>query len=220
MDSKGFSFELYERVPLIGIMRNLPDDILMKVSQLFVDAGFTNLEITMNTMNATGLISQLRSSFPQINIGAGTVTNLSELNAALSAGAQFIVTPISTKEVVLECADQGIPVFPGAYTPTEIYQAWDWGATAVKVFPANNLGPNYIKNVLAPLNSIKLIPTGGVNLNNLEAFFNAGAKGVGLGGSLFDKSMIAEKDFNGLADHFSKFKSILDSVVTKQNGIS
>lgn len=213
MDSNGFSFELYEQVPLIGIMRNLPEDILMKVSQLFVTAGFTNLEITMNSANATGLIAQLRSTFPQINIGAGTVTNLTELDAALEAGAQFIVTPITVKEVILACASREIPVFPGAYTPTEIHQAWEWGATAVKVFPANDLGPGFIKNVLAPLNNLKLIPTGGVNLENMEAFFAAGAKGVGVASSLFDKAMIAQEDFEGLAQHFKQFKSILDGVL-------
>lgn len=111
MDSTGFSFGLYDDVPLIGIMRNLPEDTLLKVSKLFVETGFTNLEVTMNTPNATGLISKLRAAFPQINIGAGTVTNLQELEAALAAGAQFVVTPVTIKEIIQLCCDRKIPVF-------------------------------------------------------------------------------------------------------------
>ncbi len=213
IDKKGFSFELYEMVPVIGIMRNLPAATVLKVAQLFVDTGFTNLEITMNTNNAIELIKRLRQSFPQINIGAGTVTKLSELHAALESGAQFIVTPVTIKELIEVCVSREIPVFPGAYTPTEIYQAWEWGATAVKVFPANELGPGYIKNVLAPLNKIKLVPTGGVHAENLEAFFLAGASAVGLGGGLFDKALIEEQDWNGLKVHFQHLKDSLKEAI-------
>src|SRR5690606_18081736 len=103
---------------------------------------------------------------------------------ALDAGAQFVVTPITDEEVISACVERDIPIFPGAYTPTEIYKAWSLGASMVKVFPASKLGPDYIKEVLAPLQQIHLMPTGGVGLENMEAFYKAGAKGFGIGSQL------------------------------------
>ena len=101
----------------------------------------------------------------------------------------------------------GIPIFPGALTPTEIYDAREMGAPMIKVYPASTMGPDYITNVLSPLNSIKLLPTGGVNLNNIQAFMKAGAMGVGVGSELFNKSLIQSRDQNKLLAHFSLFKN-------------
>jgi len=127
-----------------------------------------------------------------------------DLEAALAAGAQFIVTPILDEQIVQHCVQKNIPVFPGAYTPTEIYRAWSAGASAVKVFPAAQLGAKYIKDVLAPLNEIRLLPTGGVSLENIGDYFEAGAAGVGMGSSLLDKKLIEREDYDGLKDHFLK----------------
>lgn len=207
MNDSKFSWEKFERMPLIGIIRALPEEVIIKITELFVEVGFTNLEITMNTPGVSGIIHKLRSRFPNINIGAGTVRTTIDLDKALSAGAQYIVTPITVKEIIDQCVDQKIPIFPGAYSPTEIHNAWSWGASAVKVFPANDLGPSYFKNVAAPLDDIKMIPTGGVNLNNIQAFFKAGVVGVGMGGGLFDKTLISNKDYEGLSEYFKKFKT-------------
>ncbi len=148
----------------------------------------------------------LGKEFPNINIGAGTVCTMGDLSSALDAGAQFIVTPVLVEEVVKRAVAQQIPVFPGAYSPTEIYQAWTWGASAVKIFPATQLGAQFIKDILAPLNKIKLLPTGGVSRENIRAFFAAGAVGVGMGSSLLDKQLISENNFDGLKEHFIKIK--------------
>jgi 2-dehydro-3-deoxyphosphogluconate aldolase/(4S)-4-hydroxy-2-oxoglutarate aldolase len=140
-----------------------------------------------------------------LNIGAGTVCTKDDLDAALEAGAQFIVTPVLSKKVVKSCVKKGIPVFPGAYTPTEIFQAWSLGASMVKIYPATALGPGYIKDLKAPMNQLKLLPTGGVSLENMEAFLKAGANGLGIGGQLFDKKLIQDKNWDGLKAHFLQF---------------
>ena len=123
----------------------------------------------------------------------------------------FIVTPVINEEVIQSCVSQGIPIFPGAFTPTEIYKAWSLGASAVKVFPATQLGVTYIKDVSAPLNDIKLLPTGGVSKTNIKSFFEAGAYGVGMGSSLFDKQLISDQNYTALKEHFKSILTIVNS---------
>lgn len=200
--SRKFKQELFNKMPVIGILRNVSIGVINTILPYYKKAGFTNLEITMNTENVEEMIAQLSSENPDMNIGAGTVCSMKDLHRALNAGASFIVTPILNEQIIAHCVAHDIPVFPGAFTPTEIYSANKLGATAVKVFPATQLGPQYIKDVLAPLNTIKLVPTGGVSKDNIQDFFKAGASGVGMGGSLFDKKMIAANDFEGLQLHF------------------
>jgi 2-dehydro-3-deoxyphosphogluconate aldolase / (4S)-4-hydroxy-2-oxoglutarate aldolase len=115
------------------------------------------------------------------------------------------VTPVIRKKIIRSCVKKEIPIFPGAFTPSEIYNAWLLGASMVKVFPAKTLGPDYIKDVKAPLSQVKLMPTGGVDLDSIESFKKAGADGYGIGSPLFKKNMIREKDWVGLKEHFKKF---------------
>lgn len=208
-----FSWERYHRAPIVGIIRGLPLETVRPIAQAYQDAGLYTLEITMNTPGATKTISVLRKEFPEMNIGAGTVCTMDDLNRVLDAGSQFVVTPVLVEEVVKHSVAQQIPVFPGAYSPTEIYQAWSWGASAVKIFPATQLGAQFVKDVLAPLHQIKLLPTGGVSLENIRAFFSAGAVGVGMGSSLLDKQLIQEGDFAGLKEHFLKIKSEIQDFI-------
>lgn len=133
------------------------------------------------------------------------------MDLAIKAGSQFIVTPILDPDVVRTCVSKNIPVFPGAYTPTEIYQAWKLGASMVKVYPATSLGPEYIKDVKAPLTNIKLMPTGGINLDNIQIFIKAGADGLGIGSQLFDKTLIKDENWDGLELHFKQYVSKLNS---------
>ena len=220
MSDDKFSWEKFNSMPLIGIIRGLPESTILKITEVFVDVGFTNLEVTMNTPGVATITSKLRKEFPNINIGIGTVRSLADLEIALDAGSQYIVTPITDKSVIEECVNKQTPIFPGAYSPTEIYNAWTWGASAVKVFPANDLGPSYLKNVAAPLDDIKMIPTGGVNKENIKSFFEAGAVGVGLGGKLFNKEHIAKNDFKALKEHFIKFKIEMDKALDQRSKLS
>jgi 2-dehydro-3-deoxyphosphogluconate aldolase/(4S)-4-hydroxy-2-oxoglutarate aldolase len=208
-----FSWERYYTTPIVGIVRGLGIETVRNIAKAYSGAKYYTLEITMNTPNVSEIISELRADFPELNVGAGTVCNMQELDTAIAAGAQFIVTPILDEEVIKKCVKLQIPIFPGAYTPSEIYRAWSLGASAVKVFPATQLGPKYIKDVLAPLNQIKLMPTGGVSKQNIKTFFEAGVVGAGMGSSLFDKQMIQENDFEALQDHFTAIRNEINLFV-------
>ncbi|WP_207508769.1 bifunctional 4-hydroxy-2-oxoglutarate aldolase/2-dehydro-3-deoxy-phosphogluconate aldolase [Telluribacter humicola] len=205
-----FSWPLFSRTPLIGILRHVPQDILEQIIPIYLDAGLTTLEVTMNSEGVEDMIRYVRQHYPtQLIVGAGTVCNQDDLQRALDAGAQFIVTPIINRDVIKACVNVGIPIFPGAYTPTEIYEAWSLGATMVKVFPATSLGPDFIKDVKAPFSQIKLMPTGGVSLDNIGQFLWAGADGLGVGSQLFDKKMIKNKDWDALRRHFDSYVKAL-----------
>ncbi len=168
------------------------------------------LEITMNTPDVLQIIKSVASTFKdQLNIGAGTVLNKEAVDQVVAHGGQFIVSPVVDMDMISHCVEIRVPIFPGAYSPTEIYQASQAGARMVKVFPATNLGPNYVKDVLAPLDHLELMPTGGVNLNNLEAFIEAGSKAFGMGGNLFKSDLIQNEDWDGLKNHLLKFKETL-----------
>lgn len=211
-----FSLERFRKLPVVGIIRNLTPEQVADVLPLYKETGFTTIEITMNTPGATRII---RSAIDQyagsLNIGAGTVCNLTDLNLALEAGAQFIVTPVVNEPLIRACVQRNIPVFPGALTPTEIFNAWDYGAKMVKVFPASSIKPDYIKELKGPLNQIKLLPTGGVTIDNCTDFLAAGADGLGIGSQLFNKSKISTKNWKGLEVHFKGFANKIQDYTTK-----
>jgi 2-dehydro-3-deoxyphosphogluconate aldolase/(4S)-4-hydroxy-2-oxoglutarate aldolase len=150
-------------------------------------------------MNTPDAVRQLREAAlvaeGRLNVGAGTVTNLTILDQALAARASFVVTPTIEPKVVTACARHKIPVFPGALSPTEIVRAWELGATMVKVFPAESVGPGYIRALKAPLPDIKLVPTGGVDLKTLPDFVKAGADAFGIGSPLFNRQRIESGDW-------------------------
>jgi len=204
--SKSFSIDLFNRMPLVGIMRNIPDEHIENIASVYAESGLTCLEITMNSANAEKNIALLADQYGDVlNIGAGTVCSMGDLEKALKANAQFIVTPVINEEVIKSCVDQNVPIFPGAFTPSEIYKAWSLGATMVKLFPASDLKPNYIKEILAPLNFVSLLPTGGINFENFTNYFASGAKGVGLGSHLFPKDIIINQDWDALGAIYSGF---------------
>jgi 2-dehydro-3-deoxyphosphogluconate aldolase/(4S)-4-hydroxy-2-oxoglutarate aldolase len=212
MNNREFSWNEFSKVPIVGIIRNLSFDTIEKILPVYLSAGLTTIEITMNTQAAAEIIRFAADKYKGLlNVGAGTVCNTDDLELAISAGSQFVVTPILDPEVVRTCVSRNIPVFPGAYTPTEIYQAWKLGASMVKVYPATSLGPEYIKDVKAPLNKIKLMPTGGINLDNIQTFIKAGADGLGIGSQLFDKTLIKDENWEGLELHFKQYVSKINS---------
>lgn len=206
MSKNRFSWEKFRQTPVIGILRGYPIELVLELAQVYLNSGYYTLEVTMNSQSAQETISSLVKSFPEMNIGAGTVCNMDDLKSALDAGATFIVMPVTDETVVTYCVKNEIPVFPGAYTPTEIYRAWHLGASGVKVFPASQLGVKYIKDVLAPLNDVQLLPTGGVSIDNIRSFFEAGVIGVGMGSSLFDKKLVEQKDWEALELHLKEIK--------------
>lgn len=205
--------QLFDEMPIVGIMRNYPSETIKQIIPSYLKAGLNTLEITMNSHNAEEMIYYLSKEYPNMNIGAGTVCEMRQLIDALNWGASFIVTPILNEEVIKFCKNNKVPIFPGAMTPTEIYRAWKLGATAVKIFPSAMFGPAYVKEIKGPLNDIKLLPTGGVTLNNIQEFFKNGASGVGMGGSLFDAQLIADQNYDGLYHHFALYAQKVKDVL-------
>ena len=201
-----FSWELFDKMPVIGIIRGLSVADINFVLPIYKQAGFTTIEITLNTPEALSVISSLALEYKgELNVGAGTVCTMDDLTAAITAGANFIVTPIFKAEVVKKCVSMEVPIFPGAFSPTEIYEAWELGASMVKLYPASVVGSEYISAVLAPLNKIKLMPTGGIHLSNMLAFMKAGATSLGIGSELFDKKIIQKRDSEAMLNHFTLF---------------
>jgi 2-dehydro-3-deoxyphosphogluconate aldolase / (4S)-4-hydroxy-2-oxoglutarate aldolase len=199
-----FSWEKFNAVPIVGILRHYSREQVDRVARQYEESGLSTLEITMNSPGAAATIAGLVKQFGgSLNIGAGTVCTEKDLDKAQAAGAQFIVTPILDKALIKGCRKKKIPIITGAYTPTEIYTAWSLGSSMVKVFPATQLGPAYIKEVLAPLDRLRLLPTGGVNPGNFIDFMRAGAVGAGMGGHLFPRELIDGGRWEELRGHFS-----------------
>lgn len=201
-----FSWELFNKVPIVGIIRGLSFEEVRQILPIYREAGLTTIEITLNTPGAEAMIQYaLEHERNGLNIGAGTICTEDDLEKALTAGAQFIVTPVLSENVIKMGVKRGVPIFPGAFTPTEIYNAWSLGASMVKVYPATSLGPAYIKDLKAPMNQLKVLPTGGISLSNMAAYRKAGADGLGIGSQLFDSALIQEKNWSGLKNHFEEF---------------
>lgn len=216
MRDSTFSWDLFNPVPIVGIVRHVGVEQVRQLLPVYRDAGLTTIEITLNTSGAEAMIRAATLQHPTgLNVGAGTVCSMADLDRALAAGAQFIVTPIINKLVIEACVGRGVPIFPGAFTPSEIYEAWTLGASLVKVFPTTALGPTYIQDIKGPLNDIKLLPTGGIGLANMCDFIQAGANGVGIGSQLFDKHLIEQRDWPALKIHFGKFINQLANVLPR-----
>jgi 2-dehydro-3-deoxyphosphogluconate aldolase/(4S)-4-hydroxy-2-oxoglutarate aldolase len=166
------------------------------IVEALIDGGVDAVEFTYTNPAAGDAIARCRGAFPdRIAIGAGTVLDAATARIAILQGAQFIVTPTFDEEVVKLCVSYAVPSVIGAFTPTEILTAWKAGATFVKVFPASSVGPRYLKDVLGPLPQIRLVPTGGVTVDNAGDFIRAGASAVAAGSNLVDASTVAARDW-------------------------
>ena len=200
-----FSWTIFRSMPLVGIMRHIPILHAENIFKAFCASGLTTIEITIDSPGFEESMHLARSVYKgKLNIGAGTVCTIPDLKKALSAGAQFIVTPVVEATVIKACKKKNIPVFPGAYTPTEIYTAWKYGADLVKVFPAIAQATEYIRSIKGPFPKIRLLPTGGVHIDNCVDLLQAGAEGLGIGSGLFNDAVI-HNEYYRMEAHFSAF---------------
>jgi 2-dehydro-3-deoxyphosphogluconate aldolase/(4S)-4-hydroxy-2-oxoglutarate aldolase len=147
----------------------------------------------------------VKAAAGRLTVGAGTVITRERLEAAMQAGASFIVLPTLVEDVVAQCRHRSIPVFPGAFTPQEIFNAWQAGAAMVKVFPAKVLGPAYFQEIHGPFEEIELLACGGVSADNLASYFASGASAVAFGASVFRKEWLAGRDFDRIGEAVSAF---------------
>lgn len=169
-------------------------------------AGITAVEVTLNSPNALATIERLAQQFgAQMAIGAGTVLRVSEVEQAAAAGARFIVSPNRNAAVIAATKRLEMVSLPGCFTPSEIVEALDAGADAIKIFPANTLGPGYVKAVRAPLNDVRLVPTGGVTPEKAREYFAAGAWAVGVGSELVGKEVWQSGNFELLERRAAEF---------------
>ncbi len=194
---------------VLGIIRVETLSNLVKIVKSLQKGGLRCLEITMTTPGALQAIEESRERLPDVLMGAGTVLDAVTAREAILAGAQFLVTPTVKLEVIEVAHRYGVPVIPGAMTPTEILTCWEAGADMVKVFPASVLGPGYIKAVRGPLPQIPLVPTGGITAENAGEFIRAGAAMVCAGGWLVDKAAIATGRYDVLTE---KAKLLIQAV--------
>ena len=183
----------------IAVIRSSEKELAWQMASAVAAGGIQFIEITWNTRKAAELIAQLRSEFPTFSIGTGTLLNLEQLQQAIDCGAQFLFTPHTDVAMIKTAVDAGVPIVPGAFSPTEIVTAWQAGASCVKVFPISALGgATYLKSLQGPLGHIPLIPTGGVTLENAKVFIDAGAIAVGLAGDLFPKDLVENRDWRAI----------------------
>ena len=196
---------------IISIIRGADPDDVIKIAESLYEGGIRILEITMNSAEPLRVIKELKNRFGDtMTIGAGTVLDVESARKAVAAGASFILSPIVDVEVIKTAKSLAVVNIPGAYTATEIYQAYKSGADIVKVFPATS--PSYLKDIAGPLPQIPLLPTGGVTLENIRDFKNAGAVGFGVGSALVSaKEKITETYLLELTARAGKFVQAIQS---------
>jgi 2-dehydro-3-deoxyphosphogluconate aldolase/(4S)-4-hydroxy-2-oxoglutarate aldolase len=198
---------------VVAIVR-LPDKApLVEVAEALLAGGIRTLEFTLTTPGAIEAISACRARFgDDAVIGAGTVIDAAEAGTCLDAGAQFLVSPGTDPEVISAARAGGALSMPGALTPTEIIAAWRAGADVVKVFPARQFGPQYIRDLRGPLPQIPLMPTGGVDERNAADYLRAGAVGVAVGGNLIDPSAVARGDWAAIT---ARARALVEAMATR-----
>lgn len=195
-----------EKHKIVAIVRLDDLSTAQHIADALVAGGIRAIEFTLTNLDAVSTIAAMRETVDKtVAIGAGSVITADQVQSVADAGAQFVVSPISKRDVIAACQARDLPAMPGAFTPSEIQQAWEWGASVVKVFPANHLGKRYIKDVKAPLPHLRLMPTGGINAENIREYLDLGAFAVGVGSSLINNKVVADQDWNRLRQNAQRY---------------
>jgi len=191
---------------VVAIIRADSSGQLVDASRALIEGGVSGIEITMTTPNALKVLADVRREFgDKVLPGMGTVLDAKTAQAALKAGAQFIVTPVLRPDVITCCNEAGVPVFAGSYTPTEAQTAYELGADFIKIFPADGLGPKYISAMRGPLPHLKIVPTGGVDVTTAGEFIKAGCVAVAAGSTLVSKEILKNRDWKKLSEMAALF---------------
>jgi 2-dehydro-3-deoxyphosphogluconate aldolase/(4S)-4-hydroxy-2-oxoglutarate aldolase len=190
---------------IIAIIRADSSEGLVEAAGAMLAGGVTAMEVTMTTPGALETIAAVTRQFPEILIGVGSVIDPETVHAAVAAGAEFIVTPVTKPAVIAASNELGKPIASGAFTPTECLLAHESGADFVKVFPAEFNGPAYVKTLLAPLPMLRIVPTGGVMPETTGAFLAAGSVALGVGSALVSKEILQNRDWEKLTARATAF---------------
>lgn len=195
---------------IVAVVRAPDGNQLVEVCRALAEGGVDVLEITMTVPNALEVIRQVHQSMgDQVLLGAGTILDTESARAALLAGAEYLVSPTLNLDVIRLCRRYNKLVMPGAFSPTEVLTAWEAGADIVKVFPADVLGPVYFKALRGPLPQIRIMPTGGVDLNTAAEFLKAGACCLGIGSQLVEPRAIADRNFDRIRELARQYRQIV-----------
>jgi len=195
---------------VIAVVRAQQAEQVLPLAKALLAGGVIAIEVTMTTPNAIQVIRELSSAaLPRAIVGVGTVLDAATAKAALEAGAQFVVSPMLRPEIAAVARAADRPVMLGAFTPTEAQLAFEAGSDFIKIFPADALGPNYIKAILAPLRHLKIIPTGIAKPEDVPAFIRAGCVGVGLGSLLIPQKALQESNWAEVTRLGQQFVSLL-----------
>lgn len=206
MTDKHKVLEEIERVGVVAVVRVDSSEGLVKIINALEGGGVTTIEVTMTTPKAIDVIANVVEHYSgKVIVGVGTVLDAETARTAILAGAEFVVGPTLNPKVIEMARRYDKVVVPAGFTPTEILHAWELGADIVKVFPTSSVGPAYIKDLKGPLPQIKLMPTGGVRMDNAQDFIKAGASVLAAGGNLVNKKAIAEGDFELIRNSAQRF---------------
>jgi 2-dehydro-3-deoxyphosphogluconate aldolase / (4S)-4-hydroxy-2-oxoglutarate aldolase len=197
---------------IIALIRADSAASLLECARALSAGGLNCIELTMTTPGALELCAQVSQELPGVLLGLGTVLDADTARAGIAAGAKFIVTPCLRPTVIAVCRAAGVPILSGALTPTEAYNAHELGADVIKIFPAEFFGPAYIKSVRAPFPNIALVPTGGVNAENVGEFIKAGAFATAAGSSLVDAKTLKEKNWALITSRAKAFVAAVAAV--------
>ena len=197
---------------VIAIIRADNSEQLIDATRALLDGGTQAVEVTMTTPDALQVIRDATKTFgDKLLMGVGTVLDDVTARLAIEAGAQFVITPVLRMDVIQLCRRYSKPVMSGAFTPTEALTAWEAGSDFIKIFPADGLGPNYIKAIRAPLPQLEIVPTGGVDAKTCGEFIKAGCVAVAAGSSLVSKSILQKRDWKSLSELASAFVQAVQS---------
>lgn len=195
---------------LVAVLRTESGDDLIEVATALAAGGIDTIEVTFTVPRALRVIERLADHLGnRILLGAGTVLDCETARAAILAGAQFIVSPVFKPDLITLCRRYGKLVMSGAFTPTEVLSAWEAGADVVKVFPSEVVGPGYLRALAGPLPQIRLMPTGGVTLENAARYLEAGACALGVGSSLVSSAMIAQRNWSLVSQRAADFVKVV-----------
>lgn len=187
---------------VVAVIRLQDPARLRAVVDALAEGGVRALEVTMTVPRAIEMIAELAPTLPGgFLLGAGTVLDAATARQVILAGARFVVSPVLRLETIAMCHRYDVVAMPGCFTPTEILTAWEAGADIVKVFPATALGPGFIKDIRGPLPQVRLVPTGGVTVENAGEWITAGAVAVGVGAALLDAKAIADGRYEVVTAH-------------------
>ncbi len=205
--------ETIKREKLVPVIRTNSTDEARQAVNILSKCGIKVFEVTLTVPNAVDLIAELNESNPDILIGAGTVLDKQNAGKCINAGAKFIVSPAFDAETVKFCREKNVAIMPGTITPTEILTAHNAGADCVKVFPCDIMGgANYLKTLKTLFPHIEMMPTGGVSLDTIADFFNAGAIAVGVGTDLVDFKAMREGNLEIVAEKARKYLEIVKNL--------